>query len=85
MKRYLLFLYKSNDPKGGWNDFEGAYDHRTQAENHAHSLSEVNKNLCFQIYDLKTCQLVACKEEQMGVSQVNKERAPYWTSLNRSK
>lgn len=62
MKRYLLFIYKGEEPQGGWHDFEGAYEHKYMAEELGHLHSSKNPCICWHIYDSKTCQLVACKD-----------------------
>lgn len=63
MKRYLLFAYKTNKHNGGWHDFVGAYETKSEAEVRAYDLCEMNNGVDWHLYDTQKCELVVCKEE----------------------
>lgn len=62
MKRYLLFIYNVHEPAGGWHDLEGTYDNLTEAQDVARRQHEKNKFIAWHLYDLKTCQLILCRD-----------------------
>ena len=58
MKRYIVFLYDTYYPDGGWRDFHNSYDTLTEAREAADSkMSQYENNNC-HVIDMETWKVV---------------------------